>query len=129
MSYEYFRIDKRVMANKSRFIGEDSAHILCGNLDSLAIGIKKMPAMEIAGLCLPLKPQKERSLHDVFMNIFLICLLEKLLKIKSWYCRRAAGSSTDFCGDQHFHVQMVSASKNAVSFGYLVWLRTDSFHN
>jgi len=23
--------------------------------------IKKMPAMDIAGLCLPLKPQKERS--------------------------------------------------------------------
>jgi hypothetical protein len=34
---------------------------------------KKMPAMKIAGLCLPLKPQKERSynkkqLDPVFVN-------------------------------------------------------------
>jgi hypothetical protein len=37
--------------------------IPCSLFDILfyAISQKKMPAMDIAGLCLPLKPQKERS--------------------------------------------------------------------
>ncbi len=32
-------------------------------------GIKKEPAMEIAGLCLPLKPQKERGVCRILNNL------------------------------------------------------------
>jgi len=34
----------------------------------------KMPAMEIAGLCLPLKPQKEKGWNEVNSNISLVRL-------------------------------------------------------
>lgn len=68
--------------------------------------------MEIAGLCLPLKPQKERRLHDVYINVVGNCFLEMRLTTKSRYSRREARASTDFCGDQRFHVQIVSASKS-----------------
>ena len=37
-----------------------------------------MPAMEIAGLCLPLKPQKERNLNEVYLNKILV------LKMKNY---------------------------------------------
>ena len=49
-------------------------------LHSLIIGgtVKKMPTIEIAGLCLPLKPQKERRYYSLInidkleMNIQLV---------------------------------------------------------
>ena len=35
-----------------------------------ALGQKKVPAIEIAGLCLPLKPQKENLYADAQQNNF-----------------------------------------------------------
>jgi hypothetical protein len=44
-------------ANKGTFQSQPLSHMA-------HLMHKKMPAMEIAGLCLPLKPQKERRLKQ-----------------------------------------------------------------
>jgi hypothetical protein len=66
------------------------------------MGIKKMPAIEIAGLCLPLKPQKERGyLYGYSYSIFEF--LKIMIEIKSDSCVQGRVASFIYCGNQHFH--------------------------